>query len=175
MEPKDKQQAVEEVLSKGDAMICLDSRYPDVQVPENHKGKEDLRLVLNLNFRRSISTLPDGIQAELLFGGEPFLCWIPYESLWAVYNPDTGEGYLWPGQTPVSLRDLMGDRSGVEKKKADAKPLTLAVSPKPSVQEETTSAPDEPEKATSRRKKSGSSGPEKKRPQFRVIDGGKKD
>ncbi len=174
MEPKDKQQAVEEVLSKGDAMICLDSRYPDVQVPENHKGKEDLRLVLNLNFRRSISTLPDGIQAELLFGGEPFLCWIPYESLWAVYNPDTGEGYLWPGQTPVSLRDLMGDKSGAEKK-ADAKPLALAASPKPSLQEETTSAPDEPEKATSRRKKSGSSGPEKKRPQFRVIDGGKKD
>jgi len=105
----------------------------------------------------------------------PFLCWIPYESLWAVYNPETGQGYLWPGESPVSLRDLMGDKSGAEKKKADAKPPALAVSPKPSVQEETTSAPEEPEKATSRRKKSGSSGPEKKRPQFRVIDGGKKD
>ncbi len=164
MEPKDKQQAVEEVLSKGDAMICLDSRYPDVQVPENHKGKEDLRLVLNLNFRRSISTLPDGIQAELLFGGVPFLCWIPYESLWAVYNPDTGEGYLWPGETPVSLRDLMGDKSGAEKKKADVKPPALAVSPKPSVREETTCR-DKPQKLAPRRQ----------RPQFRVIDGGKKD
>jgi stringent starvation protein B len=175
LEPKNKQQAVEEMLSKGDTMICLDSGYPEVQVPENHKGKEDLRLVLNLNFRRSISTLPDGIQAELLFGGVPFLCWIPYESLWAVYNPDTGEGYLWPGESPVSLRDLMGDKSGAEKKKADVKPPALAVSPKPSVREETTSAPEEPEKATSRPKKSGPSGPEKKRPQFRVIDGGKKD
>ena len=164
MEPKDKQQAVEEVLSKGDAMICLDSGYPEVQVPENHKGKEDLRLVLNLNFRRSISTLPDGIQAELLFGGEPFLCWIPYESLWAVYNPDTGEGYLWPGETPVSLRDLMGDESRAVKKKVDGKPPALAASPKPSVQEETISAPEEPPK------------PDKKqRPQFRVIEGGKKD
>jgi stringent starvation protein B len=145
-------------------MICLDSRYPGVQVPDNHKGKEDLRLVLNLNFRRSISTLPDGIQAELLFGGEPFPCWIPYESLWAVYNPDTGEGYLWPGKSPVSLRDLMGDRSGADKKKADAKPPALAASPKPSVQEERASSPDEPAKSA-----------KKQRPQFRVIDGGKKD
>ena len=47
MEPKDKQQAVEEMLSKGDTMICLDSGYPEVRVPENHKGKEDLRLVLS--------------------------------------------------------------------------------------------------------------------------------
>ena len=163
------------MLSKGDAMICLDSRYPDVQVPENHRGKEDLRLVLNLNFRHSISTLPDGIQAELLFGGAPFLCWIPYESLWAVYNPETGEGYLWPGQTPVSLRDLMGDESGAEEKKADVKPPLLVASPNPSLREETTSAPEEPQKATSRNKKSGSSGPDKKRPRFRVIEGGKKD
>jgi stringent starvation protein B len=163
LEPKDKQQAVEEILSKGDAMICLDSRYPEVQVPENHKGKEDLRLVLNLNFRRSISPLPDGIQAELLFGGVPFLCWIPYESLWAVYNPETGEGYLWPGQTPVSLRDLMGDTSGAEKK-ADVKLPAPATSPKPSVQEETSLAPDEPAKSD-----------KKPRPRFRVIDGGKKD
>jgi len=145
-------------------MVCLDSRYPEVQVPENHKGKEDLRLVLNLNFRHSISTLPDGIQAELLFGGVPFLCWIPYESLWAVYNPETGEGYLWPGQTPVSLRGLMGDESGEEKKKAAAKPRALSARPKPSVREETPSAPEEPEKSD-----------KKQRPQFRVIKGGKKD
>ena len=160
-------------------MICLDSRHPDVQVPGNHKGKEDLRLVLNLNFRHSISTLPDGIQAELLFGGVPFLCWIPYESLWAVYNPETGVGYLWPGQTRVNLRDLLGEKAGAEEKKADVKPLTLAASPKPSVQEETALAPEEPEKITSHRKKPGPSGPDKRakkqRPQFRVIDGGKKD
>jgi stringent starvation protein B len=164
LEPKDKKQAVEELLSKGDAMICMDSRYPDVQVPENHKGKEDLRLVLNLNFRRSISTRPDGIQAELLFGGVPFLCWIPYESLWAVYNPQTGEGYLWPGETPVSLRDLMGEKSGTEDKKAEVKSPALTASPKPSVQKETASSPEGPAKPAKNH-----------RPRFRVIDGGKKD
>jgi stringent starvation protein B len=164
LEPKDKKQAVEEILSKGDAMICLDSRDPEVQVPENHKGREDLRLVLNLNFRRSISTLPDGIQAELLFGGVPFLCWIPYKSLWAVYNPQTGEGYLWPGETPLSLRDLLGDKSGKGQKKADVKRLALIGKRKPSVREETALAPEGLAKPAGKR-----------RPRFRVIDGGKKD
>lgn len=152
------------MLSKGDTMICLDSRYPGVQVPANHKDTEDLRLVLNLNFRHSISTLPDGIQAELLFGGVPFLCWIPYECLWAVYNPQTGEGYLWPGQTPVSLRDLLGDKPKGEETKVVEKPPALAASPKASVPEETALE----QEGQARRDK-------KERPQFRIIEGGKKD
>ena len=148
------------MLSKGDTMICLDSGYPDVQVPENQKGNEDLRLVLNLNFRHSITILPDGIQAELLFGGVPFLCWIPYESLWAVYNPETGEGYLWPGQTPVSLLDLLGGKKGSMPSEKDA-------------------APEGPAKATLPRRQTGPLGAgerdKKERPRFRVIQGGKKD
>jgi stringent starvation protein B len=149
VEPKNKQQAVEEMLSKGDTMVCLDSRYPGVQVPENHKGREDLRLVLNLNFRHDITTLPDGIQAELLFGGAPFLCWIPYESLWAVYNPQTGEGYLWPGQTPLGLRDLLAEGPEAEGNKSAQGPTAPAESP--------------------------ADREEKGRPRFRVIEGGKKD
>jgi stringent starvation protein B len=164
LEPKNKQQVVEEMLSKGDTMICIDTRYPDVRVPDNHKGQEDLRLVLNLNFRHEISTLPDGIQAELLFGGVPFLCWIPYESLWAVYNPQTGEGYLWPGETPVSLRDILGDKLGPIQKKADIKPPAAPASPKPSVRKDPASAPETPAKSTA-----------KARPKLRVINGGKKD
>lgn len=160
MKPRDKRQVVEELLAKGDTMICLDSRHPGVQVPEHHKGKEDLRLVLNLNFRRSISTQPEGIQAELLFGGEPFLCWIPYESLWAAYNPQTGEGYLWPGQTPASLRDLVSGK-------------------KPPSKEGGTVPGKAPRRSPSRpREAPALSGPEgggrKRRSRFRVIDGGKK-
>jgi len=80
----EKQRLVETMLTEGDAMICLDIRYPGVKAPDNHLGNPDLRLVLNLNFRHRIRTLPDGIQAELLFGGVPFLCWSPCESLLGV-------------------------------------------------------------------------------------------
>jgi stringent starvation protein B len=142
------------MLAKGDTMICLDSRYPDVQVPENHLGKEDLRLVLNLNFRHSITTLPEGIQAELLFGGVPHLCWVPYESLWAVYNPQTGEGYLWPGQTPVHLRGLAVDAPGGDENKEEGN----RSNPEESAVSESLEGPGKAE-----------------RPRFRVIPGGKKD
>ena len=178
MDKSNKREVVEEMLAKGDTMICLDSRYPEVQLPENHKGKADLRLVLNLNFRRSINTLPDGIQAELLFGGVPFLCWIPYESLWAVYNPQTGEGYLWPGQTPVSLSGLRaGEPKGGGKKEGVKRPAPTA-SPKKSTQADTSRA-SSPEKTTGRLSPTRSprlrqvSKP-KGRPRFRVIPGGKK-
>ncbi len=130
-------------------MICLDSRDAGVRVPEAHKGKEDLRLVLNLRFRGRISVLADGIQAELRFGGEPFLCWIPYESLWAAYNPQTGHGTLWPEKTPAGLRGLLGMNK-------PRPPEGLPRSERP--------PPPGPEKRG-----------EKRRPRFRVIDGGKKD
>ena len=172
MDLKDKRQIVEEMLAKGDTMICLDSRNPQVQVPENHKGKEDLRLVLNLNFRHSITTQPDGIEAEMLFGGAPFLCWIPYESLWAVYNPQTGEGVLWPAQTPLSLRDLLGKNKPSLKGESTDKGVRgqgsggrhrRPPSPK-AAQSEGAASSSEAEKTA-----------KKGRPRFRVIEGGKKD
>jgi len=173
-----KREVVEEMLAKGDTMICLDSRYPDVQVPEYHKGKADLRLVLNLNFRRSIKILPDGIQAELLFGGVPFLCWIPYDSLWAVYNPQTGEGYLWPGRTPVSLSGLPAGAPKGAGEKGGMKRPTPAASPKKPTQTEPTRASG-PAKTTGRGKPARSPRLElthsKDRPRFRIIKGGRKD
>ena len=103
----EKKRVLEEMLSRGDTMICLDSRNPEVMVPTMHQGKKDLRLVMNLGFRNPIRLLPDGIRADLRFSGDLFTCWIPYESLWAVYNPNTGEGKLWPENLPQELVDLL--------------------------------------------------------------------
>lgn len=96
-------------------MLCVDSRHPGVRVPEPHLGRPDLRLILNLNFRRSIDVGPNGIRAELSFGGFYHVCWVPYESVWAVYNPNTGEGYLWSDRVPEEVRktlNLPGPKAG---------------------------------------------------------------
>jgi stringent starvation protein B len=155
LEPKNKRQIVEEMLATGDTMLCVDTRHPEARVPDHHQGKEDLRLVLNLNFRHPIAVKPDGIEAELLFQGVPFLCWIPYESLWAVYDPQSGEGYLWPGQTPIRLRDLLGDEPAGDGHEEDVRPRVHSTGPRTAAK---------PEKDT-----------QKERPRFRVIEGGKKD
>jgi stringent starvation protein B len=179
VEPKDKRQAIEEMLAKGDTMICLDSRYPGVIVPEQHQGNPDLRLVLNLNFRGSITPLPEGIQAELLFSGVPFLCWIPYDSLWAVYNPQTGEGYLWPGQVPESLRDLLGGKKEGAESKSEVKRLGPPALPKKAAPKPKSPATRSPKEGTRRPKIALASKPDKSdrgnRSKFRLIPGGKKD
>ena len=46
MEKINKKEAVERLLANGDTMICVDSRHPEVQVPDIHLGKSDLRLIL---------------------------------------------------------------------------------------------------------------------------------
>jgi stringent starvation protein B len=104
-----KKRVVEELLAKGDVMICLDSRLPEVRVAEIHQGKPDLRLILNLGFRGSIRVFEEGIQADLRFQGKLVPCWIPFESLWAVYNPQTGEGVLWPDGLPQEVASLLGE------------------------------------------------------------------
>jgi stringent starvation protein B len=176
MEPKDKRRVVEDLLAEGDTMICVDSRYAGVRVPEAHRGKEDLRLVLNLRFRGRISVLHDGIQAELRFGGEPFLCWIPYESLWAAYNPQTGQGTLWPEKTPAGQRDLLG----VSKPSSEGeRRKTKGEGAGPSSEVVTPMARQKPPEGLPRSERPPPPGPEKSgqkgRSRFRVIDGGKKE
>jgi len=144
-----KKKLMEKMLGKGDTMLCVDSRHEEVRVPQNHRGKADLRLILNLNFRRPIELASDGIRAELLFGGAPFTCWIPYASIWGVYNPNTGEGYLWPAHLPREVRDVLEPGRALSR---PGKPSKLRIA-------------DAAVKET----------PRKARPSLRVIPGRKKD
>jgi len=151
MEIKNKKKVIEDLLAKGDTMICIDSRHEDIQVPPEHYGKADLRLILNLNFRHAIRLLSDGIEAELLFSGVAHMCWIPYESLWSAYNPQTGEGFLWPGQLPRELYHLFYNKKNDKVDDEDLPQLTS-------------------HKGTRKKPRSAGNPP----PVLRVIPGGKK-
>ena len=35
------------LLETGDALVCLDARLPEVDVPENQKGNSSLNLIFN--------------------------------------------------------------------------------------------------------------------------------
>ena len=117
MEKMNPQEIVNAMLAKGDTMLCIDTRHPEVQVPETHRGNCDLRLILNLGFRNPIHVLEDGVQADLLFSGALTHCWIPYESLWGVYSPQTGEGTVWPSRMPEDLLEMKDLAALREKKK----------------------------------------------------------
>ena len=100
---KDKQDFLNDMLGKGDAMVCLDARQPDVEVPKAHKTNPMLNLVISLNFRRPIDVLEDGIYGSLSFGGRPHKCVIPFTAVWAIYEPDTQKGQVWETSIPEDI------------------------------------------------------------------------
>ena len=100
---KEKQDFLNDMLSKGDVMVCLDAREPDVEVPKAHKTNPMLNLVLSLNFRRPIDVLEDGIYGSLSFGGRPHKCVIPFTAVWAIYEPDTQKGQVWETSIPEDI------------------------------------------------------------------------
>jgi stringent starvation protein B len=105
---KDKQDFLNNMLAQGDAMVCIDARQPDVQVPKAHKTNPMLNLVFSLNFHRPFEVLEDGIYGPLAFGGRPYKCVIPFTAVWAIYEPDTEKGQVWEASIPEDID--WGDR-----------------------------------------------------------------
>ena len=105
---KNKYDILVQLLSEGDAMVCLDARHPGVDVPNTHKDNPALSLVFNLNFRRPFDVQETGIFATLAFGGRPHKCVIPFEAVWAIHEPESKKGQVWEGSFPKDLKLQVG-------------------------------------------------------------------
>ena len=91
------------LLEEDDAMVCLDSRHPEVDVPATHKNNSSLNLVFNLNFRRTIEITEEGIFATLAFNGRPYKCTLPFDAVWAIYDPNMKNGQVWEESIPKDM------------------------------------------------------------------------
>ena len=91
------------LLEEDDAMVCLDSRHPEVDVPATHKNNSSLNLVFNLNFRRTIEITEEGIFATLAFNGRPYECTLPFDAVWAIYDPNMKNGQVWEESIPKDM------------------------------------------------------------------------
>ena len=105
---KNKYDILVQFLSEGDAMVCLDARHPEVDVPNTHKDNPALSLVFNLNFRRPFDVQETGIFATLAFGGRPHKCVIPFEAVWAIHEPESKKGQVWEESFPKDLKLQVG-------------------------------------------------------------------
>ena len=105
---KNKYDILVQFLSEGDAMVCLDARHSEVDVPNTHKDNPALSLVFNLNFRRPFDVQETGIFATLAFGGRPHKCVIPFEAVWAIHEPESKKGQVWEASFPKDLKLQVG-------------------------------------------------------------------
>ena len=105
---KNKYDILVQLLSEGDAMVCLDARHSEVDVPNTHKDNPVLSLVFTLNFRRPFDVEETGIFATLAFGGRPHKCVIPFEAVWAIHEPESKKGQVWEKSFPKDLKLQVG-------------------------------------------------------------------
>ena len=112
-ENKNKYDFLIQLLSEGDAMVCLDARLSTVDVPSTHKDNSALSLVFNLNFRRPFDVQEDGIYATLAFGGRPHKCVIPFDAVWAIHEPESKKGQVWEESFPKDLKLQIGANAEV--------------------------------------------------------------
>jgi stringent starvation protein B len=124
--PASKEAVVLKLLEEGDIMLCLDARRDGVHVPPQHAHDPALRLILNLNFPRPIEVTAAGISASLSFGGRRFACFIPMEALWAVFNPHTMQGTMWPDSMPP---EVLANLTAQQQEGPQAAPMDTAEQP----------------------------------------------
>ena len=99
------------LLEKGDAMICLDARLPEVDVPKTHKNNSSLNLIFNLNFKRPVEITKEGIFASLAFNGRSHQCTLPFIAVWAIYEPKMKNCQVWEESIPTDLN--LADRTKI--------------------------------------------------------------
>ncbi|GJL79718.1 MAG: hypothetical protein NPINA01_27070 [Nitrospinaceae bacterium] len=111
-ENKNKYDFLLSLLSEGDAMVCLDARSPDVDVPKGHKSDPSLNLILNLNFRRPIDIQREAVFVTLSFQGRPYQCVIPFDAIWAIYDPSLKKGQVWEESLPkdINLEEQLANK-----------------------------------------------------------------
>ena len=122
---KNKYDILVQLLSEGDAMVCLDARHSEVDVPNTHKDNPALSLVFNLNFRRPFDVQETGIFATLAFGGRPHKCVIPFEAVWAIHEPESKKGQVWEASFPKDLKLQVG--ATVKEASLESEPTLMKV------------------------------------------------
>ena len=56
-----------------------------------------------MNFRQPIEINEDAISATLAFSGRPYKCSLPFEAVWAIYDPNMQNGQVWEESIPADM------------------------------------------------------------------------
>jgi len=139
-----KKQTLLAYLQRGVAMVHLDARRPGVLVPPEYAREAHLRL--NLSYRYAIPDLDVSearVQATLSFGGRPFRCVLPWESIFGITSHTSGDGQVWPEDLPTEVVQTMADpRDRAPEKRARLSAVSPEGTPEQESGPESSKGPD---------------------------------
>jgi stringent starvation protein B len=151
--PATKKELLERMLERGMAMIHLDARRDDVDVPAQYRTDPQLRLNLSYRFQGGdLHVDGEHVRATLSFSGIPYTCMVPLDAIFAMVSHITGESFFFPTDAPPEalavLAAIVGPMEG-----------------EPGEEKRPTGVPGSATSSASQRLAGG-------RPMLRAIDGG---
>src|SRR5687768_6057562 len=127
--PRKKDVALQ-LLEQATVFVHLDPRAEAVRVPPWFKRQPQLVLQVGLNMAVPIPDLEvddEGLSCTLSFNRSPFLCVIPWASVFALVD-ENRQGMVWPDDVPPELA-----AQAAQAKQAQARP-ELKVAPAPAAE-----------------------------------------
>jgi stringent starvation protein B len=102
---REKRETMETIMEQGIAMIHLDPRREEVQVPARFRTDPVLRLNYAWGFKLPALTIDDeGVYAILNFQGQRAAVNVPWSAIFAVTAPEREhEGRVWPEDVPKEM------------------------------------------------------------------------
>ncbi len=82
-------------------LVVVDARKGGVIVPPQFRGEAQLRLNLSLRFQTPMTIDRWGVRAVLTFGGVPFECKMPWDSVYVMFSHVSGDPYVFPDDVPA--------------------------------------------------------------------------
>jgi stringent starvation protein B len=153
-----KKQTLLQFLQRGVTMVHLDARRDGVVVPPQYATEAHLRLNLSYRYKIPDFEVDDRrIQATLSFGGRPFQCLLPWDSIFGITSHG-GDGQVWPEDLPGEVIKTLGTpREGAS---APAKKPVL---------EAVTSDPDEADPTPAAQPSAAPRGSDRPHPHLRLV------
>jgi hypothetical protein len=127
--PRKKDVALE-LLEHATVFVHLDPRAEAVRVPPWFKRQPQLVLQIGLNMAVPIPDLEvddEGLSCTLSFNRSPFLCVIPWSSVFALVD-DRRQGMVWPDDVPPELNQQAQQQAKQAQARAE---LKVAPAPAP--------------------------------------------
>lgn len=102
----DQKATIEKLLDDEQVLVHLNPSSDGVTLPDYLMDNRTVTLRLSRFFKGSLSTTESGIEAELLFGPDYFLCNIPWDCVWGASSV-RGEEFVWAEAAPPEILHMV--------------------------------------------------------------------